>query len=86
MCVEWAQCVARADRWEEEVILLQEEMKQVVWFLEWPCDWLAKMDLRIGTVMLAVCTGLLAYANKQAWVFHVLGVRGRLSSGYRMSS
>lgn len=26
MRVEWAQCMARADRWEEEVTLLQEEM------------------------------------------------------------
>jgi len=35
MHVEWAQCVARADRWEEEVVLLQEEMRPVVQFLEW---------------------------------------------------
>jgi len=26
MRVEWAQCVARASRWEEEVVLLREEM------------------------------------------------------------
>ena len=32
---EWAQCRACADRWEEEVILLQEEMRRVVQFLEW---------------------------------------------------
>ena len=27
MRVEWAQCMARADRWEEEVTLLREEMR-----------------------------------------------------------
>ena len=27
MRVEWAQCITRADRWEEETILLQEEMR-----------------------------------------------------------
>lgn len=30
MRVEWAQCRARAVRWEEEVTLLQEEMRRVV--------------------------------------------------------
>ena len=35
MRVEWAQCTACADCWEEEVILLQEEMRQVMQFLEW---------------------------------------------------
>jgi hypothetical protein len=66
MRVEWAQCVARADRWEEEVILLQEEMRRVVQFLEWRSrDWLAKVDSRIGTATPAVCSGLSAYANKQ---------------------
>ena len=75
MRVEWAQCAACADRWEEEAILLQE-MKRVVQFLEWRSgDWLAKVDSRIGTVVLAVCAGLSAYANKQAQVFHNLAVR-----------
>ena len=76
MRVEWAQCAARADRWEEEAILLQEEMKQVVQFLEWrSSDWLAKVDSWIGTIAPAVRAGLSAYANKQARVFHNLAVR-----------
>jgi len=76
MRVEWAQCMARADRWEEEVILLQEEMRRVVQFLEWRSnDWFAKADAREDTTTLAVRAGLSAYANKQASVFHNLAVR-----------
>jgi len=76
MRVEWAQCVARADRWGEEVILLQEEMRRAVQFLEWQSnDWFAKADSRIGAVTPAVHAGLSAYANKQGSVFHNLAVR-----------
>ena len=75
MCVEWAQCVACTDRWGEEVILLQEEMRLVVQFLEWRSgNWFAKTDSRIGTT-LVVRAGLSVYANKQGSVFHNLAVR-----------
>lgn len=76
MRVEWAQCVARADRWEEEVILLQEEMRRTVEFLEWrSSDWLTKVDLRMGMVTPTVHAGLAAYARKQSAVFHNLAVQ-----------
>lgn len=76
MRVEWAQCMARADRWEEEVALLQEEMRRVVQFLEWRSrDWLSKVDARAGNSTPMVRTGLSAYAKKQASIFHNLAVR-----------
>ena len=76
MRMEWAQCVARADRWEEEMILLQEEMRRVVEFLEWRSrDWFTKVDSRIGTTTPAVRAGLSAYANKQGSIFHHLAIR-----------
>jgi hypothetical protein len=76
MRVEWAQCVARADRWEEEVILLQEEMRRVVQFLDWrSTTWLAKADSRTSAVAPTVLAGLSAYANKQGSVFRNLAVR-----------
>lgn len=76
MRVEWAQCMARADRWEEEVTLLQEEMRRVVHFLEWRSDdWLTKADSRIDSVAPVVRAGLLAYANKQTAVFHNLAIQ-----------
>lgn len=76
MRVEWAQCMARAVRWEEEVTLLQEEMRRVVQFLEWRSrDWFLKADVRADTVALAVRAGLSAYAKKQGSVFHNLAIR-----------
>lgn len=76
MRVEWAQCVARADRWEEERTLLQEEMRRAVQFLEWrSTDWLAKVGSRAGTTTSVVRSGLSAYAKKQGAVFHNLAVR-----------
>ena len=76
MRVEWAQCVACADRWEEEVLLLQEEMRRVVHFLEWKSkDWTSRVDARAGIVAAEVSLGLSAYAHKQAFVFHNLAIR-----------
>ena len=76
MRMEWAQCGARADRWEEEVLLLQEEMRRVVEFLEWRSnDWFSKINLRVGTVTPAVYAGLSAYANKQGSILRNLAVR-----------
>ena len=76
MWVEWAQCMARADRWEEEVTLLQEEMRRVVQFLEWRSrDWLSKADARAGDSTPILNTRLSAYAKKQASIFHNLAIR-----------
>ena len=76
MRVEWAQCVARTDRWKEEVTLLQEEMRRVVDFLEWRSDdWLSKVDAGAGAVTSAVRAGLSAYAKEQGSIFHNLAIR-----------
>ena len=76
MRVEWAQCVTCTDRWEEEAILLQEEMRRVVWFLEWKSkDWVSKADVRAGAVTPEVRSGLSTYAHKQAFVFRSLATR-----------
>ena len=76
MRVEWAQCVARADRWEEEVILLQEEMRRVVCFLEWKSkDWVSKAGVRASVVTPEIRSGLSAYAHKQGSIFRNLAIR-----------
>lgn len=76
MRVEWAQCIARAERWEEEVVLLQEEMRRVVHFLEWKSkDWVSMVGARAGVVTPEVRSGLSAYAHKQASVYHNLATR-----------
>ena len=76
MRVEWAQCIARADRWEEEAILLQEEMRRVVHFLEWKSkEWVSMAGARASVVTPEVRSGLSAYAHKQASIFHNLATR-----------
>ena len=76
MRVEWAQCVARAVRWEEEVDLLQEEMRRVVQFLEWKStDWLSRADARTGVVTKEVSLGISAYARKQVSIYSKLATR-----------
>ncbi|KAJ6459377.1 hypothetical protein C8R47DRAFT_1081340 [Mycena vitilis] len=37
--VEWAKARARADRWQEELILLEEEMRRVLEFCSWKARW-----------------------------------------------
>ena len=76
MRLEWAQCMARAARWEEEVILLQEEMRRAVQFLEWKSqDWFSRVDPRADTVSTAVRAGISAYAKKQGYIFLNLAIR-----------
>jgi hypothetical protein len=75
MWVQWATSQARMQRWAEEVELLQEEMRQVVMFLEWKSeDWLAKRDVRLTSASSGVQSGLSAYARKQATIYHDLAV------------
>ena len=76
MRVEWAQCMARADRWGEEVTLLQEEMRRVVQFLGWRSrDWYSKADARVDPITQAVRAGVSAYAKKQGSIFLNLAIQ-----------
>ena len=73
--VEWTTSFARLERWDEEVELLQEEMRRTVMFLEWRSrDWLMKVDARKGTSTPDVHSGLNAYARKQAAIYHDLAL------------
>lgn len=63
---EWARSRARVRRTTEEVMLLREEMRRVLEFLEWRARWWdAKADLR-SNVSLEMSEGLKAYAFQQA--------------------
>ena len=76
MRVEWVQCMARAVRWEEEVLLLQEEMRRVAEFLGWRSrGWFSRADARLDTVTPAIRAGISAYAKKQGSIFHHLAIR-----------
>ena len=67
---EWMTCRARADRWIEEVELLQEEMRRVVVYLEWKSrSWSEKVGVRSSSCTPDIQRGLDAYAHKQANVY-----------------
>ncbi|KDQ33848.1 hypothetical protein PLEOSDRAFT_1073975 [Pleurotus ostreatus PC15] len=66
MRIEWAKTKARADRWVEELQLVQEEMRRSLQFLAWKADWWCEQATRRGNIPPAVSSGLSAYALKQA--------------------
>ena len=63
--VEWAKAKARANRWEEEVILLDEEMRRVLEFCTWKASWWKKDFLR-KDLPGPLAEGLSGYAAEQA--------------------
>lgn len=64
--VEWAKADARAKRWEEEVILLNEEMRRVLQFCSWKASWWRSRPSGRLTDNNFLKEGLLAYAHEQA--------------------
>lgn len=67
--VEWAKAKARADRWEEEVVLLDEEMRRSLEFCKWKASWwVDQLDHRAVTLPEGdpIREGLEAYAHQQA--------------------
>jgi hypothetical protein len=64
--VEWAKAKARADRWEEEVILLDEEMRRILEFCQWKATWWLEQAPRRKDLPPQLAEGLHAYAEEQA--------------------
>ncbi|TFK80022.1 hypothetical protein K466DRAFT_504583, partial [Polyporus arcularius HHB13444] len=73
--VEWARSQARAERWGEEVILLEEEMRRVIEYFEWKATWWREQRSRRSRLPAALQRGLGAYAEYQAAVFEGLASR-----------
>ncbi|KAJ7184784.1 hypothetical protein C8R46DRAFT_1026640 [Mycena filopes] len=70
--VEWCRAKARKRRWEEEVLLLREEMRRVLRYLEWQVEWwLARVAVRPGEPI-QLQAGLEAYARRQADTYREL--------------
>ncbi|KAJ7578939.1 hypothetical protein C8J56DRAFT_796992 [Mycena floridula] len=69
--VEWCKAWARVCRWEEEVQLLEEEMRRVLVTLEWKAWW---WEQRISFLKFsdAHSAGCAAYARKQAFLLRRL--------------
>lgn len=63
--VEWLKCRARAQRWAEEVALLEEEMRRCVSFCHWKAHWWSQRSERLSTADPSLTEGLVAYAAEQ---------------------
>ncbi|KAJ7727679.1 hypothetical protein DFH07DRAFT_757637, partial [Mycena maculata] len=62
--VEWCRARARKVRWEEEVLLVREEMRRVLRYLEWQVAfWMVRVDSRPDATA-EVQAGVRAYALK----------------------
>lgn len=64
--VKWAKAKARADRWEEEVILLDEEMHHVLEYCKWKEAWWMQQVGARKDILPQLEEGLCAYAAEQA--------------------
>ena len=67
--VEWAKLKARVARWDEEVLLLAEEMRRTLAFFTWKSSWWRSQRDRRITSSPTLREGLAAYAEKQATMF-----------------
>ena len=72
---EWMTCRARADRWIEEVELLQEEMRRVLVHLEWKSStWSQKVGIRAASSTPDIQRGVDAYARRQAAIYRDIAI------------
>ncbi|KAJ7887149.1 hypothetical protein B0H13DRAFT_2342514 [Mycena leptocephala] len=67
--VEWCRARARKLRWEEEVLLVREEMRRVVRYLDWQASWWQDHVEARPDATPEVQAGTRAYALKQAHLY-----------------
>lgn len=75
MCIEWCKARARANRWSEEVELLQEEMRRVSAFLEWQTEWWEDRASPRTWLDGMENEGVSAYAHRQAAIRRAMRTR-----------
>jgi hypothetical protein len=65
--IQWCRSRARAMRWSEEVLLVQEEMRRVLEYMSWFSNWWTS-HATVPSVSHDpyLAEGLTAYATKQA--------------------
>ena len=72
--MEYAKSKARVARWEEEILLIAEEMRRTVEFLRWKAkDWIEHRGRR--EVEPDIQRGLEAYALRQAYQFKAIATK-----------
>lgn len=75
MRAEWARAKARVERWDEEEMLLTEEMRRVLAYFGWKARWWRLQAGRWDSVSMRFRHGLAVYAEKQARIFEALARR-----------
>jgi hypothetical protein len=64
--VEWCKAYARMRRWQEDVVLVEEEMCRTIEYGYWSAyEWARRAGARAGTVDSELLEGLTAYAREQ---------------------
>jgi hypothetical protein len=64
--VEWSKSQARKMRWEEEVQIIQEEMRRTIVYYEWKQQWWLEQNPQPTTSEDTIRHGITAYSQKQA--------------------
>ena len=64
--MEWSKSQARKMRWEEEVEILQEEMRRMIVYYEWKQKWWLEENSQAMTIDDTIQHGITAYSQKQA--------------------
>ncbi|KAJ7670197.1 hypothetical protein DFH06DRAFT_1119445 [Mycena polygramma] len=73
MRVEWCRAKARKVRWEEEVLLLREEMRRVLRYLEWEAETWKQRAVAREDESPELRQGLSAYALRHEAMYRELG-------------
>lgn len=73
--VEYAKSKARVARWSEEVVLVAEEMRRTVAFLDWKSKWWLKQMSQRTNISADIQSGLEAYAKRQSMQMNKLAYR-----------
>ena len=68
MQVEWVKARARMIRWQEELLLVQEEMRRVIAYHEWRAGWWRERSSLRTNEDPSISSGLSGYAHKQATI------------------
>ncbi len=72
MRVEWAKAKARMQRWNEELLLVQEEMRRVIEYLRWRAQWWRDRSFTRVHDDATVLSGISGYSFKQAAVCNLI--------------
>ena len=66
MQVEWSNARARMQRWNEELLIVQEEMRRVIVYLNWKVAWWRERSSLRDHEDETILSGVSGYAHKQA--------------------